>query len=126
MQLKSYLKPENSIAAGIAVVGAVYALYEVNVGNVAQAHYSDNNHPVLTASKKKAGYQAFILVAGIGLIAKDANILILGFSSIAAMELVYRHAIMADPGTGKMVPPSADTYQPAENVTPMYSQGEVA
>lgn len=117
MAFKSYLKPEGSIVAGVAVMGSVYALYQLNLGSAAQVQMTDANHPVAESSRKKAGYEAALLVASIGLIAKDANIIILGSATIIAMELTYRHSIMAHPETGQMVPPGEAVYAPAGNVT---------
>lgn len=124
MAFKSILKPENSIIAGVAVMGAVYASYQINVGTTAAAAATPANHPILESSRKKAGYESFVLVAGLGLIAKDANIIILGSATIIAMELTYRHSIMADHETGVMQSPASDAYSSAENVVPMYAQGE--
>lgn len=127
MNFKSVLKPEGSTMAGIATVAAVYGVYQLNVGNVSQAHATDANHPVLEASRRKAGYTALVLVSGLTLITKDANLGILGFATIIAMELSYRHGIMAHPESGKMVNPSPmAAYEPAENVIPFYAQGETA
>lgn len=117
MAWKSYLKPEGSIIAGLAVMGTVYAIYQLDLGNAAQVQMTDANHPAVETSRKKAGYKSAIVVAGIGLIAKDANIIILGSASIIAMELTYRTAIMAHPETGTMVPPGENVYAPAGNVT---------
>lgn len=103
--------------AGLAVVASVYAIYQLNLGSTAQVQMTDANHPVAETSRKKSGYEAAILVAGIGLIARDANIIILGSATIIAMELTYRHAIMAHPETGKMVPPGESVYMPAGGVT---------
>jgi hypothetical protein len=119
---KSYLKPENSIVAGLAVMGLVYADYQLNVGSVAQVHMTDANHPAVETSRKKAGYTAFVLVAGIGLISRDANIIILGSATIIAMELSYRHAIMAHPQTGVMQPPTSMVYEPAGATSDYYEQ----
>ena len=119
---KSYLKPENSIIAGLAVMGLVYADYQLNVGTISQVHMTDANHPAVETSRKKAGYSAFVLVAGIGLISRDTNIVILGAATIIAMELTYRHAIMADPVTGKMQPPSPQVYEPAGSTSEYYDQ----
>lgn len=113
LNMRSVLKPEGSIAAGIAVVGLVYATYQLDLGSVSSAQATDPNHPALESSRKKAGYTAFIAVAGLTLITRDANVGILGFSSIVAMEIHYRHAIMASPITGKVVPPAPSQYQPA-------------
>jgi hypothetical protein len=117
MAFKSYLKPEGSIIAGLAVMGSVYAIYQLNLGSTAQVQLTDANHPVAEVSRKKAGYQAALLVAGIGLIARDANIIILGSATIIGMELAYRHSIMVHPETGMMVPPGESVYAPAGGVT---------
>ena len=126
MEFKSVLKPEGSIVAGLAVAGSVYAIYQLDVGTVAQAHASDPNHPSLTSSKKKASYTAFLLVSALTLITKDGNVGVLGYGSIIAMEIHYRHAIMSSPSTGVMVSPTPASFQPAENVIPIQSQQPVA
>lgn len=127
MSLKSILKPEGSTMAGIATVATVYGIYQLGIGPVAGAQATDPNHPVLESSRKKAGYTAFALVGGLFLITKDANIAILGFATVIAMELTYRHGIMAEPSSGRIQNPNpATAYEPAENVVPMYQQGEVA
>lgn len=123
MAFKSYLKPENSIVAGLAVMGVVFAIYQLNLGSGVQVQMTDANHPATETARKKSGYEAGVVVAGIGLIAKDANIIILGSASIIAMELNYRHAIMSHPETGQIVPPSESTYMPAgAAVSSMYEQ----
>lgn len=114
MNFRSILKPEGSVVAGLSVVGLVYATYQLDVGSVSSAYATDANHPALESSRRKAGYTAFLAVAGLTLITKDANVGILGFSSIVAMELHYRHAIMASPVTGRIVPPNPGQYQPAQ------------
>lgn len=123
MAFKSYLKPENSIIAGLAVMGSVYAIYQLNIGTTVQVQMTDANHPATETARKKAGYQSALLVASVGLIARDANIIILGSASIIAMEMSYRHAIMAHPETGVMQPPTESTYAPAgAAVSSMYEQ----
>jgi hypothetical protein len=122
---KSVLKPEGSIMAGIATVGAVYGIYQLNVGPVSQAQATPANHPVLETSRKKAGFTALIFVSALTLIARDANIGILGGGTIIAMELAYRHGIMASPETGKIQNPNPSAaFEPAENVYPMPVQGQ--
>lgn len=113
--------------AGLATVGTVFAIYQLNVGNVSMAASTDANHPITENSRKKAGYMALAVVAGLTLVTKDANIGILGGGSIIAMELAYRHAIMADPQSLTMQNPSPEAaYAPAENVVPFAYQGETA
>ena len=122
---KSILKPEGSVVAGVATIGSVYAVYQLNCGPVAQARATDANHPVLESSRRKAGYTAFVLVAALTLITKDANVGILGGGAIIAMELSYRTGIMAEPMSGKIMNQNpATAYEPAENVIPFAYQGE--
>lgn len=122
MEFKSILKPQESVVSGIATMGLVYALYELNVGSVSQAHHSDANHPALEGSRKKAGLMAFAAVSGLTLITKDANVGILGFLSIVAMEATYRHAIMIDSSSGLIQAPGQSVYSPAQNVVPINEQ----
>jgi hypothetical protein len=122
-QFRSVLKPSDSLVSSIAVAGSVYAIYAMNVGTVSSTYASDANHQALESSRRKAGYTSFVLVGILTLLAKDANIGILGFGSIIAMEMTYRHAIMVEPFTGRMQAPAETTYTPAENVVPMQDQG---
>lgn len=123
--LKSILKPEHSVLSGLAVVASVFAIYQLSVGNVSQAHASTPNHPALDSSRKKAGWESLLLVSGLTLITKDANIGILGAGAIIGMEISYRHAIMAPENGRRMANPGdAAAYSPAEDAIPMYEQGE--
>lgn len=127
MQFKSVLKPEGSTVAGLATIGAVFGVYQLNIGNVSNAAATDSNHPILASSRKKAGYTSLVLVAALTLIVRDANVGILGGGAIIAMELAYRHGIMVDPNSGKIQNPNpATAYEPDENVVPFPYQGETA
>jgi hypothetical protein len=110
---RSILKPENSVLAGIATAGSVWAIYQMNTGATATLHASDANHPALESSRKKAGYTAFIFVSAITLITKDANVGLLGFASIIAVDATTRHAIMTNPVTNMMESPAGTGYEPA-------------
>lgn len=127
MSFKSILDPKASTMASIAMAGTVFAIYQLNVGSVSQAGATTANNPVLENSRKKAGYTALAAVAGLTLITKDANLGIIGAGSIIAMELAYRHGIMADNQSMKMQNPAPEAaYAPAENVVPLPYQGETA
>ncbi len=122
---KSILKPEGSAIAGLATVGVVYGIYQLNIGSVAQTHATDANHPLLETSRKKAGLAALVLVGALTLITKDGNVGILGAGTIIAMELTYRHGIMSNPVNGKLENPNpVAAYEPAENIVPFPYQGE--
>ena len=121
---KSVLKPEGSLLLGMTTAGIVYAIYQLDLGPVSSATATDANHPVLESSRKKAGYTSLIMVGGLALLARDPNMVILGGAAIIAMEAHYRHAIMASPETGRMIPPGPASYQPAQNVIPIDLQAE--
>jgi hypothetical protein len=101
-EIKSLLKPEGSVILGAAVIGVVAGIYELNVGSIAQVRQSPSNLPANTSSVKKAGYTSLVAVAGIALIARDPNVVILGGAAIIAFHLGARHANMVNPASGKM------------------------
>lgn len=120
--IKSVLKPEGSVMAGLATAGTVYAIYQLDAGSVANVTASDAYHPANTSALKKAGWTAFILVSALTLITRDGNVGILGYASIVAMDVHYKHANMTSPMTGTVVPPTPASYEPAQdqgNVIPM-------
>jgi hypothetical protein len=111
----SILKPENSLVAGMAVVGLVIANYNLHNGNSSMLQASDSMDSRLVSSNKKAGYTSLAMVAGISLIAKDTNIFILGCAAIIAMHSSAIHSIAVNPGTGQIQAGSPQTaYEPAQ------------
>ncbi len=115
-EIRSVLKPENSMIAGLAVVGLVIANYNLHNGTAASAAATSPAwNPTLTNSNQKAGWTSIALVAGISLLAKDANIFILGCAAVIAMHTSYLHGIAVEPALGQMVTPGATSaYQPAQ------------
>ena len=118
MTIKSVLKPENSIIAGVATIALVAGVYQLDVGPVSQVHASDAGHGANTAGIKKAGYTSLIMVAGISLIARDPNIVILGGAAIIALHAHYRHANLVNPNTNMVEAPGPAAYVPAGPGTP--------
>jgi hypothetical protein len=116
--IKSVLKPENSIIAGAAVVGLVCGVYQLDVGPVSSVAATPANDGNAMSSINKAGYTSLIMVAGIALLARDPNIVILGGAAIIAFHAHYLHAGMSDNQTGQIVPPGPKAYQNASTSTP--------
>jgi len=119
---KPRLSGENSIIASLATLALVLAVYNMKVGPVSDVHATDANDGNTAAAVKKAGWTAVAVVAGVGLLAKDPNIIILGGAGIIAEELSYRHALMTNPGTGKIAV-TATGYNPTSNVVAMPATG---
>jgi hypothetical protein len=119
-ELKSYLKPENSLIMGAAVIGLVIANYNLHNGTAAQASASDAWQPQLVTSNKKAGWTSLAAVAGIALISRDANVFILGCSAVIAMHSSYLHSIATSPQLNQVVAPAsaaAAAYAPSVSGT---------
>lgn len=114
MKFKSLLKPETSAGASVATLGLVYGIYQLNIGSASQAQATDANHPVMESCRKKAGYTSLVAVAGLTLLTRDGNVGIAGSLAIIAMELTYRHSIMAHPLTGRLTPPDHSAYEPVD------------
>lgn len=119
---KSVLSPENSIVAGAATVAIVAGIYQLDAGSVSTVQASDAFHPANSSTIKKAGYTALVAVAGLALLARDPNIVILGGAAIIAFHAHYRHANMVNPGTGLMESAGSAAYQPAQAVVPASQQ----
>jgi hypothetical protein len=113
----SVLKPENSVIAGLAVVGLVIANYNLEVGSMASVALSpaENGSGNLTTAAKKSGWTSIIMVAGVSLLAKDANIFILGMAAVIAMHSSVLHSIATSPQLGQIVagPAAAGAYVPS-------------
>jgi hypothetical protein len=111
---KSVLKPENSMIAGFAVVGLVIANYNLHNGSGVSVRASDANHPLLKSANNTAGWSSFALVAGVSLLAKDANIFILGTAAIIVMHSTYLEHIMTSPEVNAIPNPGPQAYEPAQ------------
>ena len=113
----SVLKPENSMIAGLAVVGLVIANYNLHNGPVSSVALSapEPGGGNLTTTNKKAGWTSLLMVSGISLLAKDANIFILGCAAVIAMHSSYLHSIAVSPSVNAIVsgPAAAGAYVPS-------------
>jgi hypothetical protein len=103
--MSSVLKPENSMIAGLAVVGLVIANYNLHNGAVASVALSpaESGSGTLTTSNRKAGWSSLVMIAGISLLAKDGNIFILGAAAVIAMHSSYLHSIAVSPAVNAIV-----------------------
>jgi hypothetical protein len=120
MSFKSVLKPENSMIAGLAVVGLVIANYNLHNGSGVSVRATEANNSLTKSANNSAGWSSLVMVAGISLLAKDPNIAILGFSAIIAMHSTYLEHIAVSPDVNTVInAPGPEAYQPAQNVVPM-------
>jgi hypothetical protein len=118
MDFKPIFKtPDNSVLASLATVAIVAGIYQLDAGPVSQVHASDAFHPANSTGIKKAGWTSLVAVAGLFLLTKDANQVIIGGAAVIALHAHYRHANMVNPGTGQVELKGADVYQNAQNTS---------
>jgi hypothetical protein len=113
--MSSVLKPENSMIAGLAVVGLVIANYNLHNGSASAVALSPAMDSSLVTTNAKSGWTSIVMVAGISLLAKDANVFILGMAAVIAMHSSYIHSIATSPSVNAIVsgPQEASAYLPA-------------
>src|SRR5215469_6759430 len=100
------------MTVALATAGGVLVVYSGKIGPVADVQASQSGDPSINASIKKAGWESWLLVAGMTLLSRDLNIAIAGGMAVILEHVMYLHADMASPSDGKIqVAPEA--YQPA-------------
>ena len=98
------LKPEVSLTVALATGALVYGVYQMALPSVADVRTSAEHHPDVQAAERLATWTAAAAVSGIALIAKDANVFIVGGGMTIALAWWYRHADAVIPELSKAVP----------------------
>lgn len=106
------LRPADSISIAVMTGIGVAAIYNQDIGPVADVHATQAGDQAINASIKKAGWKSLLLVAGVTLLTRDLNIVYIGGSMIILEHVMYLHADMAEPTTGN-VQVNPGSYQPA-------------
>lgn len=105
-------KPADSITISLAAAAGVFVVYGSKVGPVADVHATTQGDPNINAAIKKAGWESWLLVAGLTILSRDLNVAILGGSAIILEHVMYLHAEMANPSNGQ-IEVNPEAYQPA-------------
>lgn len=123
--MKSLLSPPASIGAAIGTAGLVFAIYALNVPNVAVIHATDAHDTNIEAARKKAAWSAAIATLAVSALAKDLNPWIVGGGAIIVSDLYVRHANATSPDTGQMVATQGygQPVQDQGNYATSYTQG---
>lgn len=106
MAITSILKPDGSVAIGIATGVLVWAIYTQSLPDAATMHATDANDINIESGRKKATITSAAVLSGITLLTKDVNVFILGGVVLFALDFHARHANASNPATGTLV---ADT-----------------
>lgn len=98
------LKPEISVAAGLATAALVFGIYQNATPNIADIRASQPHDDTINSTERMASWTAATAVAGISLIAKDPTIFVFGSGMIIALAWWHRHANSVSPGLGVPTP----------------------
>ena len=115
------LRPADSITISLATGIGVAAIYNQDIGPVADIHATVPGDQAANSAIKKAGVKSLLLVAGITLLTRDLNVVYIGGSMLILEHVMYLHADMSSPMSGEVqVTPGA--YQPASASSPAQLQ----
>jgi hypothetical protein len=117
MALKSILKPDGSIAIGIATGVLVYAVYDRSLPSAATMHATDASDPNIEAGRKKAAWTSAGVLSAITLLTKDVNVFILGAVVLFALDMNARHANASNPDTQELVSQVPGYNEPLRSVS---------
>src|SRR5580692_11395710 len=99
MAFTSILKPDGSIALGIATGVLVYAMYDRSLPDAATMHATDAGDLNIDAARKKATWASAGVLSAITLLTKDINVFVLGRVVLFALDMHTRHANASNPST---------------------------
>ena len=103
MAFTSILKPDGSIALGLATGIMVYAIYDKTLPDTATIHATNAGDINVEASRKKAVWASAGVLSAVTLLTKDINVFILGAVVLFALDMHTRHANASNPVTGALV-----------------------
>jgi len=105
MAIKSILKPDGSVAMGIATGVLVYAVYDRSLPSMATMSATPAHDINIEAGRKSAALTSAAVLAGVTLLTRDVNVFILGSAVLIALDWHARVANSRSPETGKLVTP---------------------
>lgn len=103
MVFKSILRPDGSVALGIATAVFVYAIYSKGLPDTGTIHATDAGDVNIELARKKSAWAAAAAVSGITLLTKDISVFTLGAASIFVLDMHTRHANASNNQTGELV-----------------------
>ena len=112
------LRPEASIATGLAVAGVVYAIHSQATPTMADVQALPAGNADVDHAERRATWLSIGVVSGISLLAKDATVLVIGAAATVAMAFMYRHANWTESMTGLLHPRAGSGQSPVSSGPP--------
>jgi hypothetical protein len=120
MALKSILKPDSSVMAGLAEAAAVYVIYQSALPNHADIRSAPANDATIESARKGAAWKAAGLLGFVFLITQDLNSFLIGGLALGGIDYMTKHANGVNPSTGKLTgTPPAGTAAGNETAFPL-------
>lgn len=98
----SNLKPDSSVAVGIASAAAVYGIYSLTLPNAADVAASDPHNSDVETARKTAAWESIALLSVVFLVSKDLNAYIIGGVGLIGVDYAFKHMNGINPSTGKL------------------------
>lgn len=95
------LKPEASLATGLATGVIVWAVHQNATPTMAEIRTSPEADVDIDSARRQASWTAAAVVAGISLIARDATVFIIGGSLVVILDWWTRYSDTVSPETGR-------------------------
>src|SRR5258708_6496993 len=132
MSLKSVLKPDSSVMAGLAEAAAIYVIYQAALPNHADIRSAPPHNIDIESARKAAAWKSAAVLGFVFLLTQDLNSFLIGGLALGGIDYMTKHANGINPSTGKLAAGSSittpDSSAPAGNVTafplPDYGGGD--
>lgn len=116
MSLKSVLKPDSSVMAGLAEAAAVYVIYQAALPNHADIRSAPPHNSDIESARKGAAWKSAAVLGFVFLLTQDLNSFLIGGLALGGIDYMTKHANGISPSTGKLAAGAAIT-QPASGAT---------
>jgi len=99
----SLLKPDGSVAMGIATAALVVFIFKSQLPDNGVVHMTPPNDMNIDKARKKATWTSIGVLSAITLLTRDVNVYVLGGVVTAALDFNARHANASHQVTGQLV-----------------------
>lgn len=101
--MKSILKTvDSAVGIGLATAGGVVAIYSHSLPNLTDVRAAEPHDSNVEGQRKASAIKAALLVLAVFAITKDKNVLIIGGSTMVAVDYAVKHANGVDPATQRL------------------------
>jgi hypothetical protein len=101
------MKPEVSIAMGLAVGALVGMIYQHAMPSLVDHRVGDPEDDTARKAERTAAVTSAAIVIGTALVAKDPTVFVIGGSVLIGFSLWHKHANLVQPLTGRATAPPA-------------------